>query len=405
MLVVRVVFWLSAALLVWTQLGYALALAALARLRRAALAAQPRAAADPQRRSRSSIARARQQLPAVSLIVAAHDEQEVIAAKVANALALDYPRERLRGDRGLRRLQRRRPPSAPARPAPTSCSSCRAAARSAPRTRPSTRARGELLAFSDANALVGGGRAARAGRRVRRPARSATPAARSASSRPPRRGADQPGGRCTGATSWRCAQLESRLSLDHGRQRRASTRPAATATSSWTRSWATTSRSRSTWSSAGWRAVYVPSARASEKMVPSLEGEFARKRRMMSHTWPILLRGGMLSPRGYAPRYALMIISPPAAALRARPRLHVIALGANVALVALGAGVAVRGHARAPARAAGGRARWPGRCALRALLIARYYVLTTASLRRRAVGLAAPRHARVGWEAAEGHAE
>ncbi len=59
----------------------------------------------------------------------------------------------------------------------------------------------------------------------------------------------------------------------------------------------------------GLRAVYVPSAVASEKMVPSLEGEFARKRRMMSHTWPILLRGGMLSPRGYPPAYIVMILS------------------------------------------------------------------------------------------------
>ena len=33
--------------------------------------------------------------PRVSLIIAAYDEEEVIAAKVANALALDYPRERL----------------------------------------------------------------------------------------------------------------------------------------------------------------------------------------------------------------------------------------------------------------------------------------------------------------------
>ena len=33
--------------------------------------------------------------PRVSLIVPAYDEEEVIAAKVANALALDYPRERL----------------------------------------------------------------------------------------------------------------------------------------------------------------------------------------------------------------------------------------------------------------------------------------------------------------------
>ena len=59
----------------------------------------------------------------------------------------------------------------------------------------------------------------------------------------------------------------------------------------------------------GWRAVYVPQARATEKMVPSIEGEFARKRRMMSHAWPIVLRGGLLSPRGYPPLYALMIAS------------------------------------------------------------------------------------------------
>ncbi len=42
----------------------------------------------------------------------------------------------------------------------------------------------------------------------------------------------------------------------------------------------------------GWRAVYAPDARAREKMVPTIEGEFARKRRMMSHGWPIVIRGG-----------------------------------------------------------------------------------------------------------------
>ncbi|HUZ28092.1 MAG TPA: glycosyltransferase family 2 protein, partial [Solirubrobacteraceae bacterium] len=41
----------------------------------------------------------------------------------------------------------------------------------------------------------------------------------------------------------------------------------------------------------GWRAVYAPEAKASEKMVPTVEGEFARKRRMMGHTWPIVFRG------------------------------------------------------------------------------------------------------------------
>ena len=52
----------------------------------------------------------------------------------------------------------------------------------------------------------------------------------------------------------------------------------------------------------GWRAVYAPAARATEKMVPTVEGEWRRKRRMMSHAWPIVLRGGLLDLRGLAPR-------------------------------------------------------------------------------------------------------
>src|SRR5439155_14325890 len=87
----------------------------------------------------------------------------------------------------------------------------------------------------------------------------------------------------------------------------------------------------------GWRAVYAPGARAVEPMVPSIEGEFARKRRMMSHTWPILLHGGMLSPRGYPPLYALMIASH--RVLRyVSPFLHAAALALNVAALSLGAG-------------------------------------------------------------------
>ena len=82
----EIVFWVAIALIVWTQLGYAAALAARARTR-------PRTA--PARRSQRR--RPPQQLaaPSLSLIVAAHDEQQVIARKVANALALDYPRELL----------------------------------------------------------------------------------------------------------------------------------------------------------------------------------------------------------------------------------------------------------------------------------------------------------------------
>ena len=74
----QVLFWLSCALIVWTQAGYALALALAVRLAGGAPPATPAA-----------------ELPPLSLIIAAHDEESVIEAKVANALAQDYPRELL----------------------------------------------------------------------------------------------------------------------------------------------------------------------------------------------------------------------------------------------------------------------------------------------------------------------
>src|SRR5205085_11819187 len=85
----------------------------------------------------------------------------------------------------------------------------------------------------------------------------------------------------------------------------------------------------------GWLALYASDAHASEKMVPTIEGEFARKRRMMSHMWPIVLRGGMLSPRGYDPLYAMMIVSH--RVLRyISPFLPLIALGTSIALIGQG---------------------------------------------------------------------
>jgi hypothetical protein len=132
----------------------------------------------------------------------------------------------------------------------------------------------------------------------------------------------------------------------------------------------------------GLRAVYVPTARASEKMVPSLLGEFQRKRRMMSHTWPIVLRGGMLSPRGYPPLYALMIFSH--RLLRyATPGLHALALAANVALVAGRSSISGAGTlyvvTLALQLALLLAALLAGALRARPLLLARYYVLTTAS--------------------------
>ncbi len=147
----------------------------------------------------------------------------------------------------------------------------------------------------------------------------------------------------------------------------------------------------------GWRAVYVPGARATEKMVPTIEGEFARKRRMMSHGWPIVLRGGMLSPRGYDPLYALMIISH--RILRyLSPFLHVAAFALSIALISHGwvyiAAVAVQVAILLAALLA-------PVIRLRPFLVARYYVLTTASL---AAGLWdwLAHGTTAGWEPAEG---
>jgi hypothetical protein len=147
----------------------------------------------------------------------------------------------------------------------------------------------------------------------------------------------------------------------------------------------------------GWLAVYAPDAHAVEKMVPSIEGEFARKRRMMSHGWPIVVRGGMLSPRGYDPLYALMIFSH--RVLRyASPLLHLLALGTSIALIGQGTVYVVAVAVQVTVLLAAALA---AAVPLRPLLIARYYVLTTASL---AAGLWdwLAHGTAAGWEPAEG---
>ena len=76
----RALFWISAALIVWTQALYA---PALALLRRAEGLAADRARRATSRRR-------------VTLIVAAYKEEAVIAAKVANALRARLAAERSR---------------------------------------------------------------------------------------------------------------------------------------------------------------------------------------------------------------------------------------------------------------------------------------------------------------------
>ena len=253
-----------------------------------------------------------------------------------------------RGDRRLRRLAPTTPRAGPrGRRRPRARAPAR---RQDPRPgrgrRPRPRRDRRLLRRQRA---LGARRPARAGRR-RSPTRaSATSAARCGSSTP---AAARTRRACTGATRWRCARWSR----------------------GWPRSPAGNGAIYATRREAylvvdpvmghdlsfpfnmvkrGWRRGLRPGRAATEKMVPSIEGEFARKRRMMSHAWPIVLRGGMLSPRGYgaavraddrlAPRPALRHAVP--APRRARRPAR--------ALVA--AGAAVRRRARAAAGAAARR--------------------------------------------------
>jgi hypothetical protein len=123
----------------------------------------------------------------------------------------------------------------------------------------------------------------------------------------------------------------------------------------------------------GWRAVYEPAARATERPVATLENEFRRKRRMMSHAWPAVLGGGLLDPRGYGPVYGFEIYSHRAVRY-ATPFLHVIAFGTNVALLGQGTVYTVTLGAQL-ALLAGALIGRP-----RLLALCRYYVLMTASL-------------------------
>jgi cellulose synthase/poly-beta-1,6-N-acetylglucosamine synthase-like glycosyltransferase len=372
----EIVFWVSAGLIGWTQVGYPLAIFLAARL----LARAPQA--FDRREARTN----HPPYPAVSLIVAAHDEEGVISSKVENALALDYPRELLE--------------------VIVACDGCaeadlvldlRRGGKIAAQDAAVERASGEIVAFSDANALwepdalrnlVAAFEDERVGYACGRV--TFVQASESASA------TNQEG------VYWRyemaLRERESRLrSVTAGNGAIYATRRdsyiVVDPIMGHDLSFPFNMVKR------GWRAVEVPNALATEKMVPSIEGEWRRKRRMMSHTWPIVIRGGMLSPKGYTFGYALMMVSH--RLLRyLTPFLHVLALAANLALVAEGAG-AIYTVTLVLQLALLAAAALAAAMPVRALLIARYYVLTAASP---AAGLWdwARHGTTASWQAAEG---
>jgi len=369
-----IVFWVCAGLLVYTHLGYPLLLTLLARLgHEEAPAPQPP-----------------EGMPSVSVIVPAYAEQEVIAARVANLRQLDYPAAQLEVIVACDGS-----PDATADRARTAGADLVLELPRGGKIRAQDtaveRSRGEIVAFSDANVrwepdalrhLVTAFTDPQVGYACGQVRFSGE------------------GGSNQEGLYWRYEMavraLESRVrSVTGGNGAIYATRRQAyivvDPVMGHDLSFPFNMVKR------GWRAVYEPGARASEKMVPTIEGEFARKRRMMGHGWPIVLRGGLLSPRGYDPLYAVMMLSH--RVLRyLSPFLHLLALIANVPLATRGPVYIVTlafqlavllGALLAPVLP------W------RPLLVSRYYVLTTASL---AAGLWdwLTHGTAAGWEPAEG---
>jgi cellulose synthase/poly-beta-1,6-N-acetylglucosamine synthase-like glycosyltransferase len=361
MLALEIVFWVCVALLVHTHLGYPLTLWLLSRAKRGA----PGGPVGEQEYVRQRD----DQLPSVSLIVAAHDEGEVIERKLGEALALDYPRERLELIVASDGSEDRTAELARTAGADVVLELPRIGKLAAQNAAVEP-ARGEVLAFSDANsrwepaalrALVGA---------VARPGVGyACGALRFLN----------PDGSNQEDAYWRyelwVRGLESRLAgvtagngAIYAVRREAYMALEASRSHDLSFPFELTKR--------GWLAVFTPEAVAEEKPVPMLEGEFRRKRRMMRGLWDIVVRDGMISPRGYPPLYAYEIASH--RLLRyLSPLLHLVALGVNVALLGEGWVYTATLIAQLAFLAAAALGSF---LPFRPLRLANYYVLVTASI-------------------------
>jgi poly-beta-1,6-N-acetyl-D-glucosamine synthase len=363
----RAIFWTSAALLAWAQAGYGLALVALRPRVKQAFAADADDAA----------------LPTVSLIVAAHAEKDVIAGKVANALALDYPRDRFEVVVACDGSTDGTPDLARAAGADVVLDLPRGG-KVAAQDAAVRRATSDIVAFSDANALW-------------------EPDALRALVAPfatdPKIGyvcgrvsfVNPDGGTNQEGVYWKYEMLLRARESDLQSVTAGNGAIYATRRDAYVEVDPVMGHDLKfpfTLVRAGWRCVEQPLARATERMVPDVEGEAARKRRMMSHAWAIVLHGGLLDPRGWPFKYTMMIASH--RWLRYfGPFLHLIALATapkalrRLQLLGLAAAFAPVGAPR------------------RARLLAKYYILTQGSI---ALGLADHlRHGtEAGWSPPEG---
>jgi cellulose synthase/poly-beta-1,6-N-acetylglucosamine synthase-like glycosyltransferase len=348
-----VLFWLSAGLIVYTHLGYPLVLRLLVATRR-----RPTLAPGVW-----------EELPHVSLIVAAYDEEEVIEAKVANALALDYPRERLQlivasdgsTDATVERAREAGADLVLELPRGGKLAAQNAAAE---------QASGEILAFSDANSLW----REDALRHLVEPFADATVGYACGEVR-----FSDPEGENLEGAYWRYEMAVREMESGLAGVTAGNGAIYAVRASAYVPLGPSGSHDLSfpfALAKKGARSLYVPWARADEKMTPTLEGEFARKRRMMAGLWDIVVGEKMISPRGYSAAYAFEIASH--RLLRyLSPFLHVVAFVANLLLLDQGTIYVV---AYGLQLALFATAILGGQFRIRLFLVARYYVLTTLSI-------------------------
>ena len=358
MIIVEVIFWLSLALLIFAQLGYPLLLGVWTKLsrHRAAPAQQIPAGEEP----------------FVTLVIAAHREQSVIAARVANARQLDWPADRLEVI-----------VACDGSPDDTAAEARSASAdlvlelewggkvRAQDAAVAAADPRSTVIAFSDANASwEAGALRALVGELALADVGYVCGQVRFTGAD----GSTNQEGLYWRFEMWRRSRESQLASVTGGngaiyavrREDYLEVDPVMGHDLSFPFNFVKRGR----------RALYAPSAQASEKMVPTVEGEFARKRRMMSHAWPIVLRGGLLSPRGYSPAYAVMIYSH--RGLRySTPKLHLLLFISNLILLGHGSIFTVTLALQLLVLAA---ALLGAVIPLRPLLVARYYVLTTLSI-------------------------
>jgi len=361
-LALKALFWLSLGALLWTHLIYPLGAAALARVRTRRVDAQPIE-------------------PAVTVVVAAHNEEAVIARRLENLLALDYPADKLElvvtSDASTDRTEEIAASFPGVRVIRNPRGGKVAAQDNAVRS-----TAGEIVAFTDANATW----APDALRRLA--ANFADPEVAYVCGRLVLEAAD---GSNREGLYWRYElqqrASESRLgSITGGNGSIYAVRRSdyVEVDPKWGHDLSFPYRMVQ----AGRRAVYEPAALAFEKPTPSNETEYRRKVRMFEHCWEITLRGSML--RRLPPGYLVEVISH--RLLRyGSGILHLVLLGTSVALVGEGLAyqVALGAQLLLLAAAAAG------------VGIARYYALVTW-----ATVVALWNYLRRGvpatWEAAEG---